>query len=91
MGEGLSREPQSLDVGLGERFDDPSPAAVALSGWRLFDVDAPAGYIAALAISAPKSRSCKASAAAAHGSFDPSRTGQVPSRVAGSGDCPGFG
>ncbi|HEX8158317.1 MAG TPA: 4'-phosphopantetheinyl transferase superfamily protein [Solirubrobacteraceae bacterium] len=49
-GEGLSRGPHSVHVGLGGRFDDPEPSIDALDGWRLLDVDAPAGYAAALAV-----------------------------------------
>jgi 4'-phosphopantetheinyl transferase len=48
-GEGLSREPQGIRVGVGERFGDPGPS---LDGWRLLDLDAPPGYAAALALPA---------------------------------------
>jgi 4'-phosphopantetheinyl transferase len=51
-GEGLSRDPQSVHVGLGSRFDDPAPSPGALDGWQLEDVDAPPGYAAALAVRA---------------------------------------
>jgi 4'-phosphopantetheinyl transferase len=49
-GEGLGREPQSVRVGVGSRFDDPGPAAGELGGWQLVDLDAPPGHAAAMAV-----------------------------------------
>ena len=48
-GEGLSREPEAVRVGVGARFGDPGPAAGELGGWQLTDLEAPAGYAAAIA------------------------------------------
>jgi 4'-phosphopantetheinyl transferase len=48
-GEGLSREPDAVRVGVGTRYGDPGPDAGALGGWQLTDLDAPPGYAAAIA------------------------------------------
>ena len=49
-GEGLSREPDAVRVGLGTRFGDPGPAAGELDGWQIADLDAPPGYAGAIAL-----------------------------------------
>lgn len=58
-GEGLSREPQAVRVGVGSRFDDPGPTAGELGGWRLVDLDAPPGYAAAMAVCESGSTGCE--------------------------------
>jgi 4'-phosphopantetheinyl transferase len=60
-GEGLSRAPESVRVGVGDRFGDPGPAPAELGGWRIVDLDAPPGYAAGLAVLTPRSTgNCRA-------------------------------
>jgi 4'-phosphopantetheinyl transferase len=49
-GEGLSREPEAVWVGVGTRFGDPGPTSADLGRWRLTDLDAPPRYAAAIAV-----------------------------------------
>lgn len=48
-GEGLSRAPEAVWVGVGTRFGDPGPATGELGRWQLTDLDAPPRYAAAIA------------------------------------------